>query len=62
MSAKTSRAGIWGVGRSSRDQFFRIPHAKIVSGLKNEFHANRMFFDDFVEKIFLRDLFLPPLY
>jgi hypothetical protein len=24
MSAKTSRAGIWGVGRSTRDQFFRI--------------------------------------
>jgi hypothetical protein len=29
MSAKTSRAGIWGVGRSFWDQFFRIPHTKI---------------------------------
>jgi hypothetical protein len=29
LSAITSRAGIWGVGRSSRDQFFRISHTKI---------------------------------
>jgi hypothetical protein len=25
---KPPEAGIWGVGRSSRDQFFRIPHTK----------------------------------
>jgi hypothetical protein len=28
-SAKSSGPGIWWVGRSSRDQFFRIPHTKI---------------------------------